>query len=95
MVIGISVFELHLPQSRSLKQKRRVIKSLIDRIFGRYRVSITESDFHDLHQRAEIAIALIARNQPEAERILDKIEQLIEQQLDCQLTFWTPQFLST
>ena len=93
--IGISVFEIHIPQSRSLKEKRRVIKSLIERIFQRYRVSITESDFHDLHQRSEIAIALVARSHHEAERILEKIRDLIEEQHDCQLTLWQPEFLDT
>ena len=32
MLIGISVFELHLPHARSLKEKRKVVKGLIDRI---------------------------------------------------------------
>ena len=61
MLIGISIFELHLPQSRSLKEKRKVVKSLIDRIHRRFRVSIAETDFHDLHQRTEMAIAAIVR----------------------------------
>ncbi len=94
-VVGISVFELHIPQSRSLKEKRRVVKSLIERIFQRYRVSNTESDFHDLHQRSEIAIALVARGQHDAERILEKIRDLIEERHDCQLTLWQPEFLDT
>ena len=60
MIVGISVFELHLPTSRSLKDKRRVVKSLIERVHQRYRLSIAETDFHDLHQRAEIAIAAVS-----------------------------------
>ena len=57
MVVGVSIFELHLPAAQSLKQKRKVIKSLIDRVHHRFRVSIAETDFHDLHQRCEISIA--------------------------------------
>ena len=66
MVVGISVFELHVPGSRGLKEKRKVVKSLLDRIHQRYRVSVTETDLHDLHQRAEIGLALVTRTEEEA-----------------------------
>ena len=59
MIVGVTVFELHLPASRSLKDKRRVVKSLIDRVHQRYRLSVAETGFHDLHQRAEIAVAAV------------------------------------
>ena len=61
MVVAIAVLELHLPGSRSLKDKRRVVKSLIDRMHARFRVSVAETEYHDLHQRAEIGIAHGAR----------------------------------
>ncbi len=67
VAVGISSFELHLPESRSLKDKRRVVKSLVERIHQRYRVSIAETDFHDLHQRAEISLAAVANGEGELE----------------------------
>ena len=74
MIVGISVFELHLHSSRSLKDKRRVVKSLIDRLHQRYRVSIAETDFHDLHQRAEIAMAVVvAGGESELEKMMDEV----------------------
>ena len=93
MTVGISVFELHLPGARSLKEKRRVIRSLLDRIAGRYRVSIYESDYLDLHQRAEIALAMIGPNQTDVSRVLDKIRNLVDDEGNCFLTHWEPQFL--
>ena len=60
MVVGVSVFELHLPASRSLKEKRRVVKSFVERLHERLRVSVAETGFHDLHQRAEIGVAAVA-----------------------------------
>ncbi|MCB1036409.1 MAG: DUF503 family protein, partial [Acidobacteria bacterium] len=59
MVVGVSVCELHLPGVRSLKGKRKIIKGLIERLHHRYRISIAETAFHDLHQRAEIGIAAV------------------------------------
>jgi uncharacterized protein len=93
MVVGISIFELHLPQAGSLKNKRKVVKSLVERIHQRCKVSIIESDHHDLHQRAELAVALVALSETEAERLFDLIRQLIDQNFDCVLLNWDPQLL--
>lgn len=93
MLIGISVFELHLPHARSLKEKRRVVQGLIDRIHRRFRVSVAETDFHDLHQRAEMGIAAIVRSDGDGRRLMDAIRELIDRQHEATLSFWEPQFL--
>lgn len=94
MIVGISVFELHLPASRSLKDKRRVVKSMIDRVHQRFRVSIAETGHHDLHQRAEIAIALVvAGGEREMEKLMDEIRNLVESDPEVYLTLWDPQIL--
>ena len=94
MIVGISIFELHLPASRSLKDKRRVVKSLIERVHQRYRVSIAETDFHDLHQRAEIAVAAVAAGgESEMERLMNEVRNLVESEPEVYLTRWEPQML--
>ena len=93
MTIGISIFELHVPAARGLKEKRKVIKSLIERIHQRFRVSITETDHHDLHQRAEIGIAAITRSEQDAEYLLGQIRELIESEPGAMLLGWDPQLL--
>ncbi len=93
MAISVSIFELHLPEARSLKQKRKVIKSLIERIHRRFRVSIAETDHHDLHQRAEISIAAVARSQSESRRMMDSIRDLIDGEPEAMLLHWDPQLL--
>jgi uncharacterized protein YlxP (DUF503 family) len=94
MIIGISVFELHLPASRSLKDKRRVVKSLIERVHQRFRVSIAETDFHDLHQRAEIAIAVVvAGGESEMDKMMEQMRDIVESDPEVYLTRWDPQIL--
>ena len=93
MVVGVSIFELHLPEARSLKQKRKVIKSLVDRIHRRFRVSIAETDHHDLHQRSEISIAAIARSPADGRRLMDSIRDLIDDEHAAMLIHWDPQVL--
>jgi len=85
---------LHLPASRSLKDKRRVVKSLIERLHQRYRVSIAETDFHDLHQRAEIAIAAVtAGGESEMDRLMEELRNQVEGDPEVYLTRWDPQLL--
>jgi uncharacterized protein YlxP (DUF503 family) len=88
MVVAIARAEFHLPTSRSLKDKRRFLKSLIERVHHRLRVSIAETDFHDLRQRAEVGIALVHCRRADAEKRLDEIHRLFESQLEAHLSAW-------
>jgi uncharacterized protein len=92
-IVGISTFELHLPSCRSLKDKRRVVKSLVDRLHQRFRVSVAETDFHDLHQRAEVTLALVSNAHDELERMLDESRALVDSTPEAFLTFWEPQVI--
>jgi uncharacterized protein YlxP (DUF503 family) len=93
LIVAISSFELHLPESRSLKDKRRVVKSLIERLYNRYRVSIAETGFHDLHQRAEISLAAVTQKEGEMEKLLDGVRDVVESVPEAYLTRWEPQIL--
>lgn len=93
MVVGISVCELHLPAARSLKEKRRVMKSLVERIHRRYRVSVAETDFQNLHQRAEISIAAVANGEGEMTELMQQLRALIDEEMEAVVTLWEPQFL--
>jgi uncharacterized protein YlxP (DUF503 family) len=93
MIVGVVSFELHLPESRSLKDKRRVVKSLIDRIFQRYRVSIAETGFHELHQRAEISMAVVTQREADMQKLMEHIRDLLDSVPEVYLTRWEPQLL--
>ena len=93
MTFALVVARLHLPQARSLKQKRRVIKSLMDRIHQRYRISVAETAFHDSHQRAEIAMAMVHRNERELDRMLAGLRRLFDLEPDAEITEWLPELL--
>jgi hypothetical protein len=61
VTIGVCTFELHLPGSRSLKDRRQVVRSVKERLRARYNVAVTEIDEHaNLWQRAGIAVVSIA-----------------------------------
>ena len=93
MIVAIARAELHLPEVRSLKGKRRVLRSLIDRAHGRLRVSIAETNHQDLHQRAELGIALVHRDPQQAASILEQIHTLCEDHPEAQLTRWDDEYI--
>ena len=94
MVVGVSVCEFHLPGVRSLKGKRKIIKSLVERLHKRYRISIAETKFHDLHQRAEISIAAVGQRDREVEHLLDDLRSVVESEPEAFVTLWNHEVLT-
>ncbi|HLF56114.1 MAG TPA: DUF503 domain-containing protein [Thermoanaerobaculia bacterium] len=90
MFVGYGALALHLPHARDLKSKRRVVRGLIDRIHSRHRVSIAETAHHDLHQRAEIGIAVVAADGAEVERILSAVLETADREVEAVVLEWNP-----
>ncbi len=71
--VGLLVLELYLHGCSSLKEKRRVVRSLIDRSRARHNVAAAEVDHQDLHQRAQIAFASVASAEDPLQRLFDAL----------------------
>jgi uncharacterized protein YlxP (DUF503 family) len=78
--VGIYSFELFLPESRSLKDKRMVVRSVKAQLQNRVGCSIAEVDHHDVWQRARLTLACSAREAREAGRLLDEAERWLSGQ---------------
>ena len=78
MVIGVGSWDLSLPECRSLKEKRRVVKSLKERLQQRFRVSVAETRYHDTWTRAELTAAVVTSDRGQADSILDKLDRFVE-----------------
>ncbi|HEX5521291.1 MAG TPA: DUF503 domain-containing protein [Longimicrobiaceae bacterium] len=78
MVVGLAVWELHLPGCASLKEKRRVVKSLKDRLHHQFNVSAAETAHHDVLQRAELAVCVVSADRGHADRVLRSADRLID-----------------
>jgi uncharacterized protein YlxP (DUF503 family) len=70
-------FDLHIPQSRSLKAKRAAVRPIVDGLRHRFRVSVAEVDHHDQWQRASIAVAAVARSESQLREILAAVERFV------------------
>lgn len=73
MTVGVLRLELAILDSRSLKDKRRVLKSLKDRLANTFNVSVSEVDALDSWKRAVIGVALVANDGRFVHSCLDKI----------------------
>ena len=78
MVIAVGSWDLSLPECRSLKEKRRVVKSLKERLQARFRVSVAETRHQDVWTRSEITAAAVAADQGQADSILDNLDRFVE-----------------
>jgi uncharacterized protein len=77
MFLGVARFELFIPASSSLKDKRRVLKSLTSVIRNRLNVSIAEVDHQDLWQRAGIGVGCVSESMAQCRKIMQEAEKLI------------------
>ena len=77
MYVVALALDLHLPHSRSLKDKRRVLRPVIDGLRHRHHVSVSETDHQDLWQRATIGVAVVSGSIGHAEAQLDEIERFV------------------
>jgi len=78
--VGILTFELHFPESPSLKEKRMHLRSVKQQLANRVGCSIAEVDHHDVWQRSRLTLACVTREAGDASRLLDEAERWLSGQ---------------
>ncbi len=69
--------DCHIPQARSLKQKRSAVKSLVDRLRSRLNASVAETGYLNEWQRSLIAVSLVSNNKRYLQQQSDLVAQLV------------------
>jgi hypothetical protein len=93
MIVAVAQITLHIPDNHSLKGKRKVVKSLIDKVRHRFSVTIAEVDGHDLWQQAILGLALVSNDSQILDASMTKIIGYIEDQhlaqvIDSKVELW-------
>lgn len=78
MAAGVMTVDIHLPENTSLKGKRQVLQSLKMGLRNRFNVSVAETGYQDMWQRAELEIAAVAFERVVLEGTFEKIFKFIE-----------------
>ena len=75
----------YIPYATSLKDKRQVCRSLIDKARQRFNASIAEVDTQDIHQTLTIGVAVVSGTASHAQKSLDEIIHYMEENTDAEL----------
>jgi uncharacterized protein len=78
VIVGIQVWELHLPGCHSLKEKRGTLKPLSAALRRALNVSVAETGDQDLWQKAEIACAAVGSARRVVEETLRAADRVVE-----------------
>ena len=77
MWVGISVLVIRIYSSYSLKDKRKLIKPLKDRIGTRFNMAVAEVDLHSLWRKAVLAFSTVSRDWKQVNRSLDQVNDFV------------------
>jgi uncharacterized protein len=78
-------FDLHVPESRSLKAKRAAVRPIVEGLRHKYRVSVAEVDHHDQWQRAAIAVAVVAESDRQLRDVMENVRRFVDTRPDVEL----------
>jgi uncharacterized protein YlxP (DUF503 family) len=79
MVAGLGTITFRLHDCRSLKGKRKIVKSIISRLRNNFNVSVAEVGSNDIYQKAVIGFSLVGNNRRVINSKIDKIFNLAEE----------------
>ncbi|MBI3975044.1 MAG: DUF503 domain-containing protein [Armatimonadetes bacterium] len=85
LIVGVLRAELALGGTRSLKDKRRIIQSLLDRARREFRVAAAEVELQESWRRAVLGFACVSSEGQHASQILSRVAAMIERESEVML----------
>lgn len=92
MTVGTLMLHLNLPGCRSLKEKRSVLRRLVNQLRRDFNVSVAEVDKQDFHQTAILGVAIVTNDGPFANQVLSKLVDRMQRDPTCYLQTWSLEF---
>lgn len=93
MIIGFLSLEIYLPFSHSLKEKRKRLVSIKDRLKSKYNVAFSEIEYHDKWQRTLIGVVTLNKHKIIVEKTLNKIIDDVQELVDGDIIQTTIKYL--
>jgi uncharacterized protein len=84
--VAVVQLELHIPTSRSLKEKRAVLRPIVEGLRHRFQISVAEVDYQDKWQRALIGLAVVSDSYSHAVEVVDNVERWVWSKPDVEVT---------
>ena len=95
MQIGVCKMKLRIPENSSLKDKRRVLKSITTRVSNKFNVAIAEVEDQELWQVATLGMTCLSNSSRQANSVLSSVVDFIcQSRFDVEIIDWEMEFLS-
>ncbi len=78
MVVGVCHITLILHDNHSLKGKRQVVKSVVEKVKNRFNVSVAEVGSNEAWQRAELGVCAVGNDRSHVNSVLDHVLNFVE-----------------
>ena len=82
MFIGAGIIKINIPYSKSLKDKRKVVKSIINSLQSKYNISISEVNSQDNKTIGEIGFSMVSSDKKYINSLFEKILSYINENYD-------------
>ena len=93
MVVGVLVVDLIIHGANSLKDKRRVLLSLKEKVRNKFNVAVAEVDDNDLWQKSSVGITTVSNDQKHVNQVLSKLVDYIEDRFDVEISDYNIEIL--
>jgi len=77
MFLGVARFEIFIPASSSLKDKRQLLRKITTVVRNKFNVSIAEVEYQNLWQRAAFGVTCVAESMGHCRKVLQEVEKAI------------------
>lgn len=91
--LGLLTADLSFPAAFSLKEKRRILRGLLDRLRSKESYSVAEIGYADTHTRSIIAVACVGSNRASVERWLQEAQRIIDRRDGLVVNDWWIEWL--
>jgi uncharacterized protein YlxP (DUF503 family) len=82
MIIGLLTLEIYLPYSHSLKEKRKTLNMIRDRLKRKYNIAFAELDYQNKWQRSKVGLVTLNTKKGMIEKAFQKIIEQVEENIE-------------
>jgi len=86
VTVGLLLLDCYIPESQSLKDKRRILSSLSERLRRQFNIAIAEVEFQDQWQRARLAVVLVNTNWRMLQSSMSKLTEYVDRDRRVEIT---------
>jgi hypothetical protein len=86
VTVGLLLLDCYLPESQSLKDKRRILTSLEERLRRQFNIAVAEVEYQNQWQRAQLAVVLVNTNWRMLQSSMSKLTEYVDRDRRVEIT---------